>query len=336
MPIPIVVAADESFAVGAGVLMQSVIETTSERVHFYFFHDALTPASRALIEQTVAASSRSDLTMVDAGRALAALPAPQRTDAYTKMTYARLLTPDYVPADRAIYLDSDTLVRADINTLFQHDMAGRPVAAVRDYAAVRLSLRSQVERDYFNDATDGRGVDDYFNAGVLLLDLARLRREGQLQRSLELVASSRKLRFADQCALNLAIRGQYTPLAERWNTNVAHQGMTRDPLAPASLRQRVQAAFDAPAVLHYVGPKPWTMFPTVLKREHQEVLRRSPWRNYRQPMSTLSWQQKQQLIKAWRSRAVSVRIRSSEVNIQLLGRQLVHWTRAEPTPSKAA
>lgn len=333
MAIPIVVAADENFAVGAGVVMQSTLENTSARVHFYLFHDALSADSRDRFQRITAAAGNAELTLVDAGRALARLPKPLRAGAYTRMTYARLLAPQYVDADRAIYLDADTLVRDDVQKLFDYDLGGHALAATPDYGAVWLSLHNRVERDYFRRITEGRGVGSYFNAGVLLLDLEALRREGQMDRAVELIAKGRELRFADQCALNLAVAGGFSPLEERWNVNVAHRELPDDPLTDAPLRARVAAAFAEPAVVHYVGPKPWSLFPTHFKREYAEVLRRTPWRDYRQPLGSLSWKTQQALLKAWRKQAVSLRIEKNELRLRLFGRPIVQWTR--PTTDAA-
>ena len=64
-----------------------------------------------------------------------------------------------------LYIDGDILVREDLEELFNVDMEDCLIAAVRDMGGeVKL---------HFNDLL---GTENYFNSGVMLLDLAGLRR----------------------------------------------------------------------------------------------------------------------------------------------------------------
>jgi lipopolysaccharide biosynthesis glycosyltransferase len=328
MSITIILASDDNFAVGGGVLMQSILENTKSAVRFVYFHSDLSSENLAQLEQVAATRVDCRLQLIDAQEALASLPSPLRSDVYSRMTYARLLAPELIDDDRAIYLDTDALVKDDIQRLYDWPLDGKPLAAIQDYGAEQLSIGCPVERDYYNEMTGGRGVGHYFNAGVLVMDLAEFRRRRLGEQALEIIRSGRPLRFADQCALNLVSQGEFAQLPARWNTLAVHRYLPFDKLIAPGLRRRVAEAFADPAVIHYIGQKPWTPFPTPLKHEFMSVLRRSPWRDYRYPLSSLTWKQRRALFRAWRNQAIGLRLRSNEINLRLLGRPILHWRRA--------
>lgn len=66
-----------------------------------------------------------------------------------------------LPVERALYLDSDVLVRGDLKQLWNIDLQGKAVGAVTDIG--------------FPMGHDHSTKAPYFNAGVLLIDLAKAR-----------------------------------------------------------------------------------------------------------------------------------------------------------------
>ena len=84
--------------------------------------------------------------------------------------------------DKILYLDADILFNADIRKLYDIDISDYEFAAARDHYG-SFFIRS-----------------DYINAGVLLLNLERIRDDGMLERARFLVRR-KKLPFADQSAI---------------------------------------------------------------------------------------------------------------------------------------
>lgn len=98
-------------------------------------------------------------------------------------TLLRLLT-DLVPdmPDKLLYLDVDLMFNRDVHLLYDTDIEGYEYAAARDhYGKVWIH-------------------PNYINAGVLLFNLAEMRKTGLLTRARELIRA-RKLVFADQSAI---------------------------------------------------------------------------------------------------------------------------------------
>jgi hypothetical protein len=90
-------------------------------------------------------------------------------------TYLRLFMPEMLNGrDRAIYLDADTLVLSDLSELWDVGLQHHPIAAVQEayvpYVSSDNGLMNWRELGFEPDAK-------YFNAGVMVLDLARWREE---------------------------------------------------------------------------------------------------------------------------------------------------------------
>lgn len=101
----------------------------------------------------------------------------------TPYTLLRLLA-DLIPGipDRLLYLDVDIMIAKDIRQLWDVDIAGY------EYAAVKEKYGCWLIRP------------DYFNAGMLLLNMDMIKETGLLKKARELIRK-KKLLFADQSAI---------------------------------------------------------------------------------------------------------------------------------------
>lgn len=164
----------------------------------------------------------------------------------TEATYYRLLLPDLLPTTvtRLLYLDCDLVVRRSIEPLWELDLAGASTAAVHNPRAINLDFLGLAEADYFN-------------AGVLLMDLVRWRRDDLHGRTLRYaVAQGARLLCHDQDALNHVLAHDWRPLELRWNQQFKffqHPAYYLH-VDPAELRR----ARTDPAIIHFTtNSKPW-------------------------------------------------------------------------------
>jgi lipopolysaccharide biosynthesis glycosyltransferase len=190
-----------------------------------------------------------------------------------KATWYRVFLPELVrDATRVIYLDADTVVLDDLAPLWRIELDGRLVGAVTN-----LHQWDHVGRP----AAIGlpAGVE-YFNAGVLLLDLERMRDEGTSRELRDFaVANAPRLEWRDQDALNLVLGERRLALAPRWNV------MTSILLYPWAAEtfgaDAVREARQRPAIRHFEGPainKPWHYLCEHEMREaYLDLRRRTPW-----------------------------------------------------------
>jgi lipopolysaccharide biosynthesis glycosyltransferase len=164
----------------------------------------------------------------------------------TVTTMDRLLLPDVLcDVDRIVYVDIDALTVDDIGALGKTDLAGQPLAAVsRNISATRIwriasGLLDAEKASELRRRLCARYAFDYpsLNAGVLVLDLARMRADN----------------FTET----------YLPWVERYGLNdqdvlIAYVGPDRGSLDPRwNFRPFVEDQ-DDPGIIHYAhGGKPW-------------------------------------------------------------------------------
>lgn len=91
--------------------------------------------------------------------------------------FYRLLIPQLLPSDisKCIYLDSDMLVNLDIEELWQTELDDKPLAAVRELDANAYNYKNfdAAQKYLLNEGFVK--YEDYFNSGVLVMNLKYLR-----------------------------------------------------------------------------------------------------------------------------------------------------------------
>ena len=174
---------------------------------------------------------------------------------------------------RVIYLDSDTLVMSDLQGFWDTPLDPHPLAAVAN--VVEPSVRPHVE------ALGIQYPGGYFNSGVLLMDLDRMRAEQSSEQLLEAAADRREsLVWPDQDALNVVFARRWLPLHPRWNTQNSFWGWRRwavEVFGEAVLEEAIRR----PGIRHFEGPelsKPWHyLCPYPGRKEHRALLAETPW-----------------------------------------------------------
>lgn len=159
-------------------------------------------------------------------------------------TYARLLIPNMLPdrLDRVLYLDADILVLDDLTPIWELDLEGTVLGAVLDER-----LNNHIKMG--NTSIAGLPpVRNYFNAAVLLIDLAQWRAERITEKAVKYLEQFPHSPYSDQDALNVACNGLWKKLDQRWNH---YQVDLAKPLSELTAAER-------PGIVHFHGSwKPW-------------------------------------------------------------------------------
>lgn len=252
-PIHIALTFDDNFWAPAYATMRSICLFSHRRADlvFHLCHRTLSMAHRAdlaaITEEFPVALRWYDLDQSELFRDVAKrMPENKRLSniVYARLMIDRLVGPEVA---RVLYLDCDMLVRDNIEKLYDLDMADFPIAAVRDSIGAFITggrdLRNN--RDIFDIA------NPYFNAGMVLIDVAKWREAdiiGRMEQALKDGVMARI--YYDQDFLNLVFQRNWLALPWRWNTidaRHAHEGLD-------------------PAILHYTGEnKPWGVFSGMLQ-----------------------------------------------------------------------
>lgn len=140
-----------------------------------------------------------------------------------------------LPVERALYLDSDVLVRGDLRPLWETDLQGKMVGAVTDVG--------------YPLGHENMARQPYFNAGVLLMDLAKIR--GSIDGAKGLASKMREAKFRDQDFLNTQFANEWIPLPLQWNA----QGLGTYAGLPSKDRDLLCLDdMNDPHIVHFTGP----------------------------------------------------------------------------------
>ena len=168
-----------------------------------------------------------------------------------KASCLRLIISSILPRElqRIIYLDSDIMVTADLSELYRMNMRGYPIAAVQDDGM----------RQYYCSPI-GLDARHYFNAGVLLIDLAQW--QDSAQHALSLFTENGAIYpTLDQDVLNLVFKNKWLELGVKWNTTSQRQPFASrwfELIWPNGWKNERLP----PAVYHMTPFKPWTTINT--------------------------------------------------------------------------
>lgn len=172
-------------------------------------------------------------------------PAPELFDslklniAYiTKETYFRYLIADLTPElERALYLDADIIVNNSLTGLWEMDFGDNYCIGVKDLWIEHKNYKPEI------GLTD---KDSYVNAGVLLFNLEKIRKDGMVRKLFDNTRRlADKIAYQDQDIINLTFRGHIGEADSIFNYTGENIKYEPDKQAFAT-------------VIHYTGgKKPW-------------------------------------------------------------------------------
>ena len=244
--IPIFLSSDENYAPYVATTIASIVRHTEAMVQFYVLDGGIHEESRNKLQDLVNAKENASIEFIDMSFAqLGKFPDLRH---YSVNTFSRYFIPQLKKdLGKVLYLDVDILVLGDIAELYRQSPGDYPVAAVlEDFHGVNGAHLAEVWHEF----TD---VPHYFNAGVLLLDIAWFRAHNITEL---LVAKTNDMQSilscADQDVLNAFFQKNFQTLDYRFNCMPDLKKYMLESSHTAAL-----AALEDPLIIHYVAQKPW-------------------------------------------------------------------------------
>ncbi|KAJ3926773.1 MAG: glycosyltransferase family 8 protein [Lentinula lateritia] len=232
--INVALVVDPAYATSAAVVILSAVENTTGRITIYIVDCGLSEEDKQRLLRLIDPLRANDVTMM-----FIALNA-ECLGKELGPVWAKLDLAEVLPIERVLYLDADTLIRTSIEMLWQTDLQGQTIAAAPDVGHPM--------------GHDQMGVKmPYFNAGVMLVDLAKMRsRSAELK---QLGRSMKDSKFRDQDVLNTFYASQWNRLSLKWNA----QGLgtyARYPSPERDMLRLLDPMIDTPdpAIVHFTGP----------------------------------------------------------------------------------
>ncbi len=256
-----------------GTSMTSIFENTREEVTVHILHDStLTPDNRDKLNyvtgkynQKIKFCNVAQL-MPDRLKLLAEKIPEITKGRFSIGTFYRLLITELLPkhgVERLIYLDADILVNLDIAELWFTKLGDHPLAAVSE---VEATANHMIPNKHII-ATNRVRQEDYFNAGVLLLDLKAINSavENIFVDGINFLADNPKCECFDQDILNNYFSTTYLKLPRRFDFFVQAD------------RQFEKTNKLAPCIYHYAGQEISFDMKNVYSKLFFDHFMRTPW-----------------------------------------------------------
>lgn len=248
-PISLLTTLDQNYIPQLRVLLTSLrINNPRETFHLYLLHSGIPASALDTVRRQCRAYGYTLEDVVVGDDLFQEAPV---TKQYPKEMYYRLLAACFLPEDvkRVLYLDPDVLVINSIRPLWETDLQGNLFAAAAHTGKTDLSKNVNQLR---------LGTEhDYYNSGVLLMDLELARKVISPEALFQYVKQHRKeLVLPDQDILNTLYGNRTLPLEDvLWNYDARHYS---NYLFRSGGQWDMSWVMQHTAILHFCGKeKPW-------------------------------------------------------------------------------
>ena len=213
--IPVFFAVDNGYIPFLGVALSSLIENTSKgnKYAIKVLFTSVTEENKARIKKYE--RENISIEFVDLNKQLEKIEEKLYTRNYfSNTTYYRLFIPELYPEyDKAVYIDSDTVCLSDIAELYNTDMGDNLIAAVSDGVVQTL----KPFQDYVERVVGVADYNNYFNAGVIVMNLKELREYKFEEKFIYMLGKIRFEVAQDQDYLNRLCKGRVKIIDYSWN-----------------------------------------------------------------------------------------------------------------------
>jgi lipopolysaccharide biosynthesis glycosyltransferase len=196
--------------------------------------------------------------------------------------YALYFVADAFPEiDKALYLDLDITIMDNLLPMYKTELGDNYAGVVRHlensyYGEQRICKNGMNFKEYFSKYFENKNSEAYFNTGVQLLNLKKMREDkcsnlffDEMKR-IGLNTFKSDLEYHNQDFFNSVFYGKTVFLDTRYNINVKRESLYRkiQNFFPGKLYEEMEMAVSFPAIIHYAGPrKTWNCCRVVKSKE---------------------------------------------------------------------
>ena len=247
--IPVFFAVDNGYIPFLSVALRSLIDNTSNENKYAIkiLYTSVTDENKEKIKKYE--KENISIEFVDLNKQLEEIKEKLYTRNYfSNTTYYRLFIPELYPEyDKAVYIDSDTVCLSDIAELYNTDMGDNLIAGIPDGVIQAIDIF----KDYVERVVGVADYNNYFNAGVIVMNLKELRDYKFEEKFIYMLEKIKFEVVQDQDYLNRLCKGRVKILDYSWN-RMPVMGKTEGKIN----------------LIHYnLGAKPW-YFDNVVYQEY--------------------------------------------------------------------
>ena len=257
-PINIAYITDENYVMPTCISIMSMIENAGKEVNYniYILAAAISEISHGILRGL--GNERVTVFIVEVEKEKYSWLAEECLSEGIHVTESAMFKfdlPNILKLDKVLYLDSDTIINKEIDGLYHTDLSDVYVAAVDDMGDMISDGHSYLlSRIGLNGA-------HYFNSGVMLLNLQKMREDNVTENLLDYRVHKNNF-FMDQDALNGVLYGKRSCLDYKYNfLSTAVEMYTMEEIYAKFCRstyEDFQSCLASQVILHLTAKrKPW-------------------------------------------------------------------------------
>lgn len=272
MRIPVVFAVNNEYIKQLAVSIHSLLVNSMAEFDIYVLSSNFNETGREKIYSLVKnIKNESSVTFIDLKESIFTdldkyLSHRDGYSYISKETYYRLYIQDiFKDLHKIIYLDADIIIKYDISELFKVNIDNVYAGVIQDawqsYVVEQLDDKTDTRpnlkfSEYFKSIV-GKTVSEYFNAGILLLNLDNIRKDNLREKYFRFLNEHHPLEFMDQDVLNYVFGDNIKFIDYKWNLIKDFEIILRNSQNKSLLRL-LEKSKENPGIVHYIGPnKPW-------------------------------------------------------------------------------
>ena len=261
-------AVDNHYAQHLGVAITSILKNISSKrgVDIYVIVDnSVKSKNRKRLLQLKKLRENTNITLLNLNNEIFdGFPEPLH---FTKAIYYRFIIPSlFESLDKIIYLDSDLIVRGDIEELYNIELENYFAAAVQDIIGFTNQYRLNLNK----------WKEYYCNSGVLVMNLQKMRQANTEAVFIKTVKDNlERLCWPDQDVINIVLEGKIKYLDLSWNFQYYLNK------SPYDFKEKeFKKAKSNPNIVHFIGKyKPWDFkVKRLYGKEYFYYLMFTPWK----------------------------------------------------------
>ena len=261
-----------------GTTLLSVLKNSKENWNIHIIYENLSKETKDKLN-TIASSYKSNVDYIEINKKdLEKFKVGEGTH-LSSIVFARLFIPELLKTElKAIYLDCDIVVLKPLEELYNMDLSGKSIGVILDG---RKDQESSLKRLNLNLNRT------YFNAGVMVMDLEKLRDNNKFLNTIEYCLNpDRELQLNEQDALNIIFENDYATNEVIWN--YTHGNSEENSYLESEI-----------GVIHFTGSvKPWDCRSySPYKYLYWRYLNETPWKGFKEENKTIKNIIKREVIK---------------------------------------
>lgn len=263
--IPVCLSMDANYVLYTGVAIQSIISNMSKANNYdiLVLSQGVSTAEQKKIAQIADDYPNVSIRFIEVKRYIDNVMSDYffTISHFSEAVYYRIFIAKILTAyDKVVYVDSDLVVTTDIAELYRTDVHNNSLGAVQDTEVVRMYFTDRVITDYLDNILRIKNPYDYFNSGVLIMNLKKMRTYDIESDFITVMGRIKSPYMVDQDVLNVMFQHDVMLLDGSWNyeyhLSIWHPNYAAE--LPVKVLEHYHHSKKHARIVHFAGSKkPW-------------------------------------------------------------------------------